>query len=154
MRNLWSAAAVWIKEGPGVAQLVAEWMTYGYPRIADPHSSDIARFYPHEKTEHHIYARCAEHFNKTYGIVHPREQWASQRDMRRSPFFAREEELGAVFFDARGWERPQWFESNADLLERTPTSAVSGRTSGTPVGGHRSPMPNTSTCASTSAWST
>ena len=120
VRNLWSAAAVWIKEGPGIAQLVAEWMTYGYPRIADPHSSDIARFYPHEKTEHHIYARCAEHFNKTYGIVHPREQWASQRDMRRSPFFAREEELGAVFFDARGWERPQWFESNADLLERYP----------------------------------
>jgi glycine cleavage system aminomethyltransferase T/glycine/D-amino acid oxidase-like deaminating enzyme len=120
VRNLWSAAAVWIKEGPGIAQLIAEWMTYGYPRIADPHSSDIARFYPHEKTEHHIYARCAEHFNKTYGIVHPREQWASQRDMRRSPFFAREEALGAVFFDARGWERPQWFESNADLLERYP----------------------------------
>ena len=120
VRNLWSAAAVWIKEGPGIAQLVAEWMTYGYPRIADPHSSDIARFYPHEKTEHHIYARCAEHFNKTYGIVHPREQWASQRNMRRSPFFAREETLGAVFFDARGWERPQWFEINADLVERYP----------------------------------
>ena len=31
VRNLWSAAAVWIKEGPGIAQLVAEWMTYGYP---------------------------------------------------------------------------------------------------------------------------
>ena len=24
--------------------------------------------------------------------------------MRRSPFFPREEALGAVFFDARGWE--------------------------------------------------
>ena len=120
VRNLWSAAAVWVKEGPAIAQLVAEWMTYGYPRICDPHGSDIARFYPHEKTEHHIYARCAEHFNKTYGIVHPREQWESQRNMRRSPFFAREEALGAVFFDARGWERPQWFESNADLLERYP----------------------------------
>jgi glycine cleavage system aminomethyltransferase T/glycine/D-amino acid oxidase-like deaminating enzyme len=120
VRNLWSAAAVWVKEGPAIAQLVAEWMTYGYPRICDPHGSDIARFYPHEKTEHHIYARCAEHFNKTYGIVHPREQWATQRNMRRSPFFCREEELGAVFFDARGWERPQWYESNADLMERYP----------------------------------
>jgi hypothetical protein len=27
-------------------------------------------------------------------------------------------EYAAVFFDARGWERPQWFESNADLLQR------------------------------------
>jgi glycine cleavage system aminomethyltransferase T len=120
VRNLWSAAAVWVKEGPGIAQLVAEWMTYGYPKLCDPHSSDISRFYPYERTEHHIYARCAEHFNKTYGIVHPREQWASQRNMRRSPFFAREEALGAVFFDARGWERPQWYESNADLLEHYP----------------------------------
>jgi glycine cleavage system aminomethyltransferase T/glycine/D-amino acid oxidase-like deaminating enzyme len=120
VRNLWSAAAVWVKEGPGIAQMVAEWMTYGYPKLCDPHSSDISRFYPYERTEHHIYARCAEHFNKTYGIVHPREQWASQRNMRRSPFFGREEALGAVFFDARGWERPQWYESNADLLEHHP----------------------------------
>ncbi len=118
MRNLWSAAAVWIKEGPGIAQMVAEWMTYGYPKMCDPHSSDISRFYPHEMTEHHVEARCAEHFNKTYGIVHPREQWASQRDMRRSPFYAREEALGAVFFDARGWERPQWYISNAALTEK------------------------------------
>jgi len=118
VKNLWSAAAVWIKEGPGIAQLVAEWMTYGYPHLCDPHTSDISRFYAHEKTEHHIYARCAEHFNKTYGIVHPREQWASQRGMRRSPFYAREEALGAVFFDARGWERPQWYESNARLLAK------------------------------------
>ena len=50
--NLWSAAAVWIKEGPGIAQLVAEWMTYGYPHLCDPHSSDISRMYPHERTEH------------------------------------------------------------------------------------------------------
>ena len=120
VKNLWSAAAVWIKEGPGIAQLVAEWMTYGYPHLCDPHSSDISRFYPHEKTEHHIYARCDEHFNKTYGIVHPREQWASQRNMRRSPFYPREEALGATFFDARGWERPQWFASNAKLVDKFP----------------------------------
>lgn len=120
VRNLWSAAAVWIKEGPGIAQLVAEWMTYGYPHLCDPHGSDISRFYPHEKTEWHINARCSEHFNKTYGIVHPREQWASQRGMRRSPFYAREEALGAVFFDARGWERPQWYEANAPLVEKYP----------------------------------
>ena len=118
VRNLWSAAAMWIKEGPAIAQLVAEWMTHGYPHLCDPHSSDISRFYDHERTEHHIYARCAEHYNKTYGIVHPREQWASQRGMRRSPFVGRQEELGAVFFDARGWERAQWYGSNADLLDR------------------------------------
>jgi glycine cleavage system aminomethyltransferase T/glycine/D-amino acid oxidase-like deaminating enzyme len=120
VRNLWSAAAVWIKEGPGIAKMVAEWMTHGYPEVCDPHSSDISRLYAHERTEHHINARCSEHFNKTYGIVHPREQWGSERNMRRSPFYAREEAAGAVFFDARGWERPQWYTSNAHLVQKFP----------------------------------
>ncbi len=118
VENLWSAAAVWIKEGPAIAQLLAEWMTHGYPHIADPHGSDIARLYEHERTVHHIEARSAEHFNKTYGIVHPREQWASERGVNRAPFHGRTEALGAEFFDARGWERPHWYESNADLVER------------------------------------
>ncbi len=124
VKNLWSAAAVWIKEGPGIAKLVAEWMTYGYPHVCEPHSSDISRFYAHERTEHQIYARCAEHWNKTYGIVHPREQWASSRGMRRSPFYAREEALGATFFDARGWERPQWYTSNEKLLAKYPEACA------------------------------
>jgi len=116
VRNLWSAAAVWIKEGPGVGKMVAQWMTQGYPEI-DPHSSDIARLYRFARSEHHIAARCAEHFNKTYGIVHPREQWDSNRRVRTVPAYPRQVELGAVFFEVGGWERPQWYESNAALVD-------------------------------------
>ena len=122
VENLWSAAAVWIKEGPGIAQLLAEWMTHGYPHVCDPHGSDIARLYDHERSVHHIEARCAEHFNKTYGIVHPREQWASERGVNRAPFHGRTEALGAVYYDARGWERPHWYESNRDLAEKYGTT--------------------------------
>ncbi|WP_420452578.1 GcvT family protein [Ilumatobacter sp.] len=118
VRNLWSAAAVWVKEGPGMAQVVAEWMTHGYPRVIDAHGADIARFYDQERTDEHIWSRAEEHFNKTYGIVHPAEQWAGRRNLRVSPLFEREEKLGAFFFQARTWERPQWYESNADLVER------------------------------------
>ena len=118
VEKLWSAAAVWIKEGPGTARLIAEWITYGYPRLCDPHGSDITRFYPHERTEQHIRQRCCEHFNKTYGIVHPREQWASARGMHRAPFYDRTANLGAEFFEAHGWERPQWYASNEDLVAR------------------------------------
>ena len=118
VRNLWSAAAVWVKEGPGMAQVVAEWMTFGYPRVIDVHGADIARFYPEERPDEHIWDRSAEHFNKTYGIVHPAEQWESRRNLRVGPYFSRQEDLGSVFFQARTWERPQWFESNADLVER------------------------------------
>jgi glycine cleavage system aminomethyltransferase T/glycine/D-amino acid oxidase-like deaminating enzyme len=118
VRNLWSAAAVWVKEGPGMAQVVAEWMTYGYPRVIDVHGADIARFYPSECTEDHIWSRAEESFNKVYGIVHPQEQWEGRRNLEVGPYFSRQEELGAMFFQARSWERPQWFGSNADLVDR------------------------------------
>ena len=116
VKGLWSAAAVWVKEGPGTGKAVAEWMVHGESEI-DLHSSDIARFHEHQRTRAHVRARAAEGFNKTYGIVHPAEQWASNRNVRLAPFHDREKELGAFFFEAAGWERPFWYESNAPLLE-------------------------------------
>jgi glycine cleavage system aminomethyltransferase T/glycine/D-amino acid oxidase-like deaminating enzyme len=115
VKGLWSVAAVWVKEGPGIGRAVAEWMTHGQPEI-DLQSSDIARFYPCQKTRAHVRARAREHFNKTYGIVHPGEQWDSSRGIRLPPFHSREQELGAVFYEAAGWERPQWYASNERLL--------------------------------------
>src|SRR3954465_1870934 len=105
VRGLWSASAIWIKEAPGIAKTVAEWMTNNEPEI-DPHGSDIARFYEHHKTPQHIAARASGGFNKTYGIVHPMEQWESNRPIKLSPAYARQVALGAVFFEAAGWERP------------------------------------------------
>ena len=116
VKGLWSAAAVWIKEGPGVGRMVAEWMIDGQPEL-DPNEVDIARLYPHARTKSHVAARCIEGYNKIYAIIHPREQWASSRNIRLSPFYAREKELGAVFFETAGWERPHWYESNQKLLE-------------------------------------
>jgi glycine cleavage system aminomethyltransferase T/glycine/D-amino acid oxidase-like deaminating enzyme len=116
VKGLWSAAAVWVKEGPGVGRAVAEWLVQGQPEI-DLQSSDIARFYDEQKTAENVNARASEGFNKTYGIVHPGEQWGSNRGVRVSPFYEREQALGAVFYEAAAWERPHWYESNAKLVE-------------------------------------
>ncbi|GAA2622729.1 FAD-dependent oxidoreductase [Streptomyces vastus] len=116
VKGLWTAAAVWIKEGPGVGRAVAEWMTHGHSEIDIAHS-DIARFYPHQMRREHTRLRTTESFIKTYGIVHPAEQYESDREQRLSPMHESEKKLGAVFFEAVGWERPQWYDSNADLLE-------------------------------------
>ena len=117
VKGLWSAAAVWVKEGPGVGKSLAEWMVHGESHI-DLHSSDVSRFHAHQQTRAHVRARTFEAFPKTYGIVHPAEQWASDRNLRMSPMHEREKELGAVFYEAAGWERPQWYEANAPLVER------------------------------------
>jgi glycine cleavage system aminomethyltransferase T/glycine/D-amino acid oxidase-like deaminating enzyme len=114
--GLWSAAASWIKEGPGCGRAVAEWMSGVTPEI-DVHEADIARFYPHQRTTVHVTARAREGFNKMYGIVHPAEQWQSGRPARVSPAYHRQHELGAVLHETGGWERPQWYESNARLLD-------------------------------------
>ena len=116
--NLWAAAAVWVKEGPGVGKLLAEWMTYGYPELTDPHGTDVSRFYPQQRNVNHIEARADEHFNKTYGIVHPREQWNSRRNITVGPVKSRTDNLGAFYFEAGGWERPHWYESNHDLVAK------------------------------------
>jgi len=115
--GLWSVAASWIKEGPGIGRAVAEWMSGRTPEI-DISEADIARFYPHQRTTAHVTARAREGFNKMYGIVHPAEQWESGRPLRLSPVYQRERELGAVFIETVGWERPQWYAANSGLLER------------------------------------
>lgn len=117
VKGLWSAAAIWIKEGPGTAKCVAEWMTDGNPSIDVGHS-DIARFYPHQRTRAHVRARTSESFNKTYGIVHPGEQYTASRGLRLSPMHDSQKELDAVFYEAAGWERPHWYESNKGLLKK------------------------------------
>jgi glycine cleavage system aminomethyltransferase T/glycine/D-amino acid oxidase-like deaminating enzyme len=116
VRGLWSAAAIWIKEGPGAGRTVAELIVNGDSEI-DVHGADIARFHPAQRTAANIRARAAEGFNKMYGIVHPAEQWESNRGVRWSPFSERERELGAVFYEVAGWERPHYYRSNEPLLE-------------------------------------
>ena len=117
VKGLWSAAASWIKEGPGCSRALAEWMSGQVPAV-DVHEADIARFYPCQRTTAHVQARAREGFNKMYGIVHPAEQWESGRPVRVSPVYQRERELGAVFFETAGWERPQWYACNEVLLDR------------------------------------
>ena len=154
MKGLWSAAAVWIKEGPGVGRAVAEWMTHGHSEI-DVHHSDIARFYPHQRTRAHVRSRTSEAFNKTYGIVHPGEQWAGERGKRLAPMHAAREGRG------RGVLRDRRLGAAVLVrVQRGPARRVRRRgscrasTSGTPAGGRRSSTPSTSRCASARASST
>ncbi|HLK00284.1 MAG TPA: FAD-dependent oxidoreductase, partial [Streptosporangiaceae bacterium] len=116
-RGLWTASASWIKEGPGCGRALAELMSGKVPTV-DVFEANAARFWPHQTTVEHVAARAREGFNKMYGIVHPAEQWESVRPQRRSPMYEAERDLGAVFYETAGWERPFWYASNADLLEK------------------------------------
>src|SRR6202034_3161942 len=115
VRGLWGAAASWIKEGPGCGRAVAELMSGRVPTV-DVHEAAVSRFYPSSRTTGFARARAAESVNKMYGIVHPAEQYESERPLRTGPLYERARELGAVFRETARWERPHWYASNEPLL--------------------------------------
>ncbi len=118
VRGLWYAVGIWVKDGPGMGKLVADWMTDG--RTAIDHASiDYSRFNPYQLEETFIKARCLETAAKIYNPpVHPREPFAGGRDIRRSPFHAREKELGGHFMELGGWERAHGYAANEHLLDK------------------------------------
>ena len=61
-----------------------------------------------------------QNFVEIYDILHPLEPRVTPRNVRLSPFIARQKELGAFFLETNGWERPHWYEVNAGLLDELP----------------------------------
>jgi glycine cleavage system aminomethyltransferase T/glycine/D-amino acid oxidase-like deaminating enzyme len=115
VKGLWACSAMWIKEAPSLTRMLAEWMTDGQPEM-DPAVVNIARLTDQQKTSVHVCARGAEWFPKFYGIVHPGEQWATDRGVRLGAAHARHVALGAELIEIAGWERPNWYEANRPLL--------------------------------------
>ena len=117
-RGLWYAESVWVKDAPGIGKVLSEMMTDGMTEV-DIHSIDVARYYPIQKTPSYIHDRCYETAFKIYNpAVHNREPYSKGRDLRRSPFWPREKELGGYFMELAGWERAHGYASNEHLLEK------------------------------------
>ena len=118
LRGLWYAVAIWVKDGPGMGKLIADWMTDGRTHI-DHHGIDYARFDDFQLGKEFIAGRCSETAAKIYTPpVHNREPFGKGRNIRRSPFYEREVELGGYFMELGGWERAHGYAANEHLLEK------------------------------------
>ncbi len=125
VNGLWVAEAVWITHGGGVGNVVAEWMTNGVTSL-DLREADYNRFPAHAHSPAYVKARGAQQYREVYDIIHPQQQLENPRNVRCSPFQPRLEALGAVFFESAGWERPQWFGVNEDLITECAVPVRSG----------------------------
>ena len=117
--GFWVAEAVWVTHSAGVARSVAQLLVDGRSEI-DLHGCSVHRFEEFQTAEDYVSETAQQNFVEIYDVVHPHQPRLSPRDVRVSPFHARQVELGAVFSEARGWERPQWFEANAPLVAELP----------------------------------
>ncbi|MET1152633.1 FAD-dependent oxidoreductase [Arthrobacter sp.] len=113
------AEAVWVTHSAGVAKAVAELLVEGRSQ-ADLHDGDVRRFEDVQLAPDYISQTSQQNFVEIYDVLHPLQPRESPRNLRTSPFFGRQQELGAVFLESGGWERPHWYEANAPLLADLP----------------------------------
>ncbi|MGU3500644.1 GcvT family protein [Mycobacterium sp. C31M] len=121
--GFWVAEAVWVTHSAGIAKATAEWILDGAP-ATDIHECDLYRFEEPAKSPEFILKTSSQGFVEVYDIIHPHEHRKDPRDVRVSPFHRRQQELGAHFFEGACWERPAWFEANAELVTELAADGV------------------------------
>ncbi|MGV9363996.1 GcvT family protein [Amycolatopsis sp. NPDC003731] len=122
VRGFWLAEAIWVTHSAGIAKAVAELLVDGHSEV-DTHDIDVHRFEEVQLAPSYVSETAQQNFVEVYDILHPVQPKLSPRDLRVTPFHARQRELDAVFLEAGGWERPHWFEANAPLLKKLPHEA-------------------------------
>ena len=116
VRGFWLAAgfcAHGIAGAGGIGRQMASWIVDGEPEL-DLWKMDIRRFGAAYRSGAYTLARSIENYATYYDIHYPNEERQAGRPLRTSPTYDDLTALGAVFGEKSGWERPNWFEPNAD----------------------------------------
>jgi glycine cleavage system T protein len=114
VRGFWVAAgfcAHGLAGAGGMGQLVAEWIVEGLPSL-DTWEMDSRRFGRDYANRDYTLARTVEIYSTYYDVKYPGHERQAGRPLHVSTTYPRLEELGAVFGEKSGWERPNWFEPN------------------------------------------
>ncbi|MBT5299811.1 MAG: GcvT family protein [Rhodospirillaceae bacterium] len=111
----WDLKNFWLNEGHsfgitaagGAGWQLAEWMVEGAPSVdmlgVDP------RRYGDYATKSFLKVKNEEAYRNVFVIHYPDEEREDARPLRTSPCYDRMKNLGAVFGQKFGWERPNWF---------------------------------------------
>jgi 4-methylaminobutanoate oxidase (formaldehyde-forming) len=96
----------------GIGRQIAGWIVEGEPEL-DLWRMDIRRFGSQYGSQAYTLARTTEVYATYYDIHYPNEEREAGRPLRTAPAYEILTGLGASFGEKSGWERPNWFESNA-----------------------------------------
>jgi 4-methylaminobutanoate oxidase (formaldehyde-forming) len=101
----------------GIGKVMAEWILAGEPGL-DVWEMDIRRFGPQYRSPHYTLARAREVYETYYDIRYPGHERQAGRPLRTSSVYPWHREHGAAFGEKSGWERVNWYDSNAAAGEQ------------------------------------
>lgn len=96
----------------GIGKAMAEWIVAGEPS-GDMWEMDIRRFGPHYRSPSYTLKRTREVYETYYDIRYPGHERLAGRPLRTSSAYPWHAEHSASFGEKSGWERVNWYESNA-----------------------------------------
>lgn len=114
----WDLDNFWLNEGHsfgitaagGAGWQLAEWIVEGEPTI-DMLGVDPRRFGDYV-TKDYLVAKNEESYANVFVIHYPDEERPAGRPLRLAPCYERMKDLGAVFGQKFGWERPNFFATD------------------------------------------
>ena len=114
----WGLKNFWINEGHsfgitaagGAGWQLAEWIVDGEPTI-DMLGVEPRRFGDYA-TKSYLKEKNEEAYNHVFKVHYPDEERGAARELRTSPCYDRMKDLGAVFGQKFGWERPNFFATD------------------------------------------
>jgi glycine cleavage system aminomethyltransferase T/glycine/D-amino acid oxidase-like deaminating enzyme len=96
----------------GIGRVMAQWILEGEP-ATDVWEMDIRRFGAHFRSPSYTLKRAKEVYETYYDIRYPGHERQAGRPLRTSSAYGWHREHDAAFGEKSGWERVNWYESNA-----------------------------------------
>ncbi len=96
----------------GIGKVMAQWIAEGEPGL-DLWHMDVRRFGAQYRSPSYTLARVRETYETYYDIRYPNHERSAGRPLRLSPANRWHRAHDAAFGEKSGWERVNWYESNA-----------------------------------------
>ena len=109
LKNFWMlcAASVGIAQGGGAGKYLAQWITYGDADI------NMLEFEPRRYlswvNKNYAIEKCKDQYRRMYVTALPNESIEVGRPIKKTPIYKKLKDLGAIYLDSYGWEKPCWF---------------------------------------------
>jgi glycine cleavage system aminomethyltransferase T/glycine/D-amino acid oxidase-like deaminating enzyme len=100
--------SIGIQSSGGAGKVLAEWIRDRRPPM-DLVDIDVKRMNPFQGTREYLKDRTVETLGLLYKTHYPFYQYETARGTRRSHFYDKLKDAGAVYGELGGWERPNWF---------------------------------------------